>query len=640
MLLVMLLPLMGALVSGLFTRIISGRVAQLITTGSMLVAFISAIQVFLEVTASGKVIENEILPWINISNFNVAWGWYVDSLTAVMLVVVTSVSFLVHLYSIGYMSHDESKQRFMSYLSLFTFCMLMLVTANNLLQLFFGWEGVGLCSYLLVGFWYKKESANQAAMKAFIVNRVGDCALIIGLALILYTFNSLEFKHILPNVDSHLKHTIGVLGVNLPVLEVICVLLFIGSMGKSAQLGLHTWLPDAMEGPTPVSALIHAATMVTAGIFLVARCSPLFQHTVFALNMVTIVGGITCLFAASIAVVQNDIKKVIAYSTCSQLGYMFFACGVSAYNAGIFHLMTHAFFKALLFLGAGSVIHAMSDEQDIRKMGGIWRKIPFTYTMFWIGSLAIAGIYPFAGYFSKDAILEAAYAAGSDVGKFAYCLGIMAAFCTGFYSWRLLLLVFHGKPRANASVMEHAHESPLSMSIPLIVLAVGAVMSGMVGSNVLGMLKGDQSFWNNALVVNAELTENMHHLPSVIKFMPTIASLAGIILACLLYVVLPNIPKFISDKLKVIYNLLLNKYYFDEIYEKSFVTPIKSLGVWMWCVLDVILIDNGGPNGMAKTARKVGLLVNRLQSGLIYDYVFFMLLGLTSFITYYILMLR
>ena len=477
-------PALGALIAGLFGRMIGDRAAQYVTCGLMGVTAVCAwINLFANVgEAAFKV---PLVQWITVGSFSVDWALRVDSLSTVMMFVVGFISFLIHVYSVGYMSHDPSIPRFMAYLSLFTFFMLMLVTADNLIQLFFGWEGVGLASYLLIGFWYTKPSACAAAIKAFIVNRVGDFGLVLGIAATFLAFDSVQFDEIFARVPEIASTTMHAFGHDYGTLELIGVLLFIGAMGKSAQLGLHTWLPDAMEGPTPVSALIHAATMVTAGVFLVARFSPLYEFAPTALAMVTFIGASTAIFAATIGLTQFDIKRVIAYSTCSQLGYMFFACGVGAYSAGIFHLYTHAFFKALLFLGAGSVIHAMSGEQDMRKMGGIWSKVKVTYAVMWIGTLALIGFPGFAGFFSKDAVLEAAWASHNEFHYYAFWMGEFAAILTAFYSGRLIWLTFHGEPRADEHTMHHVHESPPVMLVPLIVLAIGAVFSGWLG---LGMI--------------------------------------------------------------------------------------------------------------------------------------------------------
>src|SRR5438270_7115115 len=477
---IVFLPIIGSAIAGLFGPLIGPRPAEIVTTVLLFVSLALSCYAFYDVAYLGHSTVVHISPWIASGMFNADWALRVDSLTAVMLVVVTGVSSLVHFYSIGYMHDDPGRPRFFSYLSLFTFAMLMLVTANNFLQLFFGWEGVGLASYLLIGFWYQRPSANAAAIKAFIVNRVGDFGFALGVFGVYYVFGALDFDRVFAAAPMFAGKTFTFAGYPVDILTTLCILLFIGAMGKSAQLGLHTWLPDAMEGPTPVSALIHAATMVTAGVFMVCRLSPMFEYAPTALAVVGVIGGTTAVFAASVGMAQNDIKRVIAYSTCSQLGYMFFAAGVSAYSAAIFHLMTHAFFKALLFLGAGSVIHAMSGEQDMRKMGGLWRLIWITYVLMWIGSLALAGIPYFSGYYSKDVILAAAWASGTAVGRYSFCLGVFTAFLTAFYSWRLLIMTFHGKPRADEETLHHVHESPWIMLIPLIMLAVGAVVAGMI----------------------------------------------------------------------------------------------------------------------------------------------------------------
>jgi NADH-quinone oxidoreductase subunit L len=543
--------------------------------------------------------------------------------------MVTCISTLIHLYSVGYMSHDPTTPRFFAYLSLFTFMMLMLVTADNLVQLFFGWEGVGLASYLLIGYWYEKESACAAAMKAFIVNRVGDLFFMLGLCLTFWVFGSIEFSEIFGAIDQHKDARFA----GLPAYEVICILLFLGACGKSAQLGLHTWLPDAMEGPTPVSALIHAATMVTAGVFLVARMSPVFEYAPIALAIVTVVGASTALFAATIGCVQNDIKRIIAYSTCSQLGYMFFAAGVGAYQGAIFHLFTHAFFKALLFLSAGSVIHAMSDEQDIRKMGGIWKKIPVTYAVMWIGSLALAGVPYFAGYYSKDFVLEAAYAAHSGVGMYAFICGLLAAFLTAFYSWRLLILTFHGAPRADHHTMEHVHESPLVMLVPLLLLAVGAVFAGAVfAPSFIG--HHWEEFWNGA-IVNAPGNEIMHHVhevPGWVPLAPTIVGLSGIALAYVMYMFAPSLPGALARAFPGVHRFLLNKWYFDELYDAIFVRPAQALARGFWKIGDVRIID-GVPNGLAASVAGAARQAVALQSGRVASYAFTMIVGLVLLVS-------
>lgn len=636
-LLLLALPLAGASIVGLSCSYISNNLAHKISCIFLVLTALISVQLFLYLAAGGEVIHIRILEWFNIGSFRAYWAVYIDQLTSVMLVVVTVVSALVHIYSVGYMSHDQHQPRFMSYLSLFTFCMLMLVTSDNFIQLFFGWEGVGVCSYLLIGFWYHKKSASDAAMKAFLVNRVGDIGLALGIFLIYLNFSSVEFDVVFSNVANQLGKKIYFLGFEVELVTMMCLLLFMGSMGKSAQLGLHTWLPDAMEGPTPVSALIHAATMVTAGVFLVARCSPMFEYSATALTFVTVVGATTCLFAASIALVQNDIKRIIAYSTCSQLGYMFFACGVSAYSAGIFHLMTHGFFKALLFLGAGSVIHAMSDEQDIRKMGGIWKMIPFTYAMMWIGSLALAGVFPFAGFYSKDIILESAYASGTFVGMSAYWMGILAAIFTAFYSWRLLILVFHGKPNASKEVMSHVHESPKVMTIPLFILSIGALFAGFTGAKVYGMVDADGLFWGSSMFVldaNNPL-EAVHHSPAWVVLMPTFAGIFGIGLAYIFYMLRPELPAKLFEKFKLVHRVLLNKYFVDELYDALFIRSAKRLGGFLWKSTDAIFID-GMPNGLAYISKNFSRAVGVIQTGFIYHYAFVMLLGLLALLTWMI----
>ncbi|MDX2082914.1 MAG: NADH-quinone oxidoreductase subunit L [Rickettsiales bacterium] len=628
------LPLFGFLFSGFFSRILSKNIAdkfaQIFSSALLIIAAICAIIVLIDVH-NHKI--NQVFPifnWITSGNFSVNWSLKIDALTAIMLVVVTLISCLVHIYSIGYMHDDKSIARFMSYLSLFTFFMLMLVTADNFLQLFFGWEGVGVASYLLIGFWFKKQSANAAAIKAFIANRVGDFGLIIAIALIYMTFNSVEYSVVFAKVCNHIDDKFTLLGAEFRNIDAICILLFIGAMGKSAQIGLHVWLADAMEGPTPVSALIHAATMVTAGVFLVARCSPIFEFSPIALNVVTLVGATTALFAATIALTQNDIKKIIAYSTCSQLGYMFFACGVSAYSAAIFHLATHAFFKALLFLGAGSVIHAMHHEQNIQKMGGIWKKIPITYAMMWIGSLALAGFPPFAGFYSKDVILEAAFMSHSSYGKLAYAMGICAAFLTAFYSWRLLFLTFHGKTRANHHTFDHAHESPISMLIPLFILALGSIFAGIIGTKFFHMISVDENFFGNAILLLGEkqdLLEEIHHAPLLVKISPLIVGVIAIALAYVFYLIKIDLPKKLANNLKPLYQLSLNKWYFDEIYEAALVKPTKRLGDFLWRIIDIKFVD-GAPNSTVALCKKAAAQISKLQTGYIYNYALAIVIGI------------
>lgn len=633
--LIVFLPLLGSIIAGFWGRRLGDKLSLYLTSTLLLISMTLSWITFWQLSSNHVDKVYPLMEWMNIGDFNVVWSLRHDMLSAVMMIVITTVSAMVHIYSIGYMSHDNSKPRFMSYLSLFTFAMLMLVTSDNLIQLFFGWEGVGLASYLLIGFWYHKPSAHTAAMKAFIVNRVGDFGFILGIIAIYSVFGSLYFDEIFSDVEGLHKLSIVMLGFKINVIELIAILLFIGAMGKSAQIGLHTWLPDAMEGPTPVSALIHAATMVTAGVFLVCRMSPLLEFAPFALNVITIVGAMTAIFAATIGLTQFDIKRVIAYSTCSQLGYMFFAAGVSAYPASMFHLTTHAFFKALLFLGAGSVIHAMSDEQDMRKMGGIWKKIPITYALMWVGSLALAGIPFFAGYYSKDLILEAAWAASSNSGYFAFWLGCLAAFLTAFYSWRVLLLTFHGNFNSSKEVLDHVHESPIVMLIPLFVLALGAIFSGwyfyndFVGYNW-------KEFWGNSIFISEKhkAFKLAHYVPLWVKYLPIFLAILGIICAYLFYVLNPNLPKILSKKFSPIYNLFFNKWYFDELYDYLFVKSFIKFGNFFWKKGDEGTIDRFGPNGISKLVKNISSKSIIIQSGYIYHYAFAMLIGLVVLITW------
>ncbi|PIW29119.1 MAG: NADH-quinone oxidoreductase subunit L [Rhodospirillales bacterium CG15_BIG_FIL_POST_REV_8_21_14_020_66_15] len=641
------LPLAGSVLAGLIVFMPQAdkhkqhamdTLAQWVTCTGLVLSAICAIILFKDVALDGNVRVTELFTWIDSGTLEVSWALRVDQLTSVMMIVVSGVSAMVHIYSCGYMHHDKSIPRFMSYLSLFTFFMLMLITSDNLVQLFFGWEGVGLASYLLIGFWYDRPSANAAAIKAFVVNRVGDFGFALGIFATFMLFDTVNLDTIFKAVPGKADATLQVFGGEFHALTVCCLLLFVGAMGKSAQLGLHTWLPDAMEGPTPVSALIHAATMVTAGIFMVARLSPMFEYSEVALNVVTIVGASTAIFAATIGCVQNDIKRVIAYSTCSQLGYMFFACGVSAYSAGIFHLMTHGFFKALLFLGAGSVIHAMSDEQDMRKMGGIWKHIKVTYILMWIGSLALAGIPPFAGFYSKDIVLEAAWGAHTGIGQYAFWMGIAAAFLTAFYSWRLIVMTFHGTPRADEHVMAHVHESPMVMILPLVVLAGGASLAGvlaydlMVGSQVA-------QFWGNSIVVleHHKALENAHHVPLWVKVLPLVVGVGGIALAYVFYLLAPSIPGALAARFQGLYRFLLNKWYFDELYDKIFVKPAFYLGRNFWKTGDGTLIDGLGPDGVSAAVRYIARRASALQTGYLYHYAFAMLAGIVVLVTWYLM---
>jgi NADH-quinone oxidoreductase subunit L len=627
-------PLLGAIVAGFFGRVIGDRGAQLVTCTLMGVSALCAwINIF---TYLGEpAFQVQVLRWISVGSFNADWVLRVDSLSTVMMLVVSFISFLIHVYSVGYMSHDPGVPRFMSYLSLFTFAMLMLVTSDNLIQLFFGWEGVGLASYLLIGFWYTKPSACAAAIKAFIVNRVGDFGLVLGVAAIFLVFDSVQYDVIFGRTHEFVDTTIHAFGYDFGTLNLIGVLLFIGAMGKSAQLGLHTWLPDAMEGPTPVSALIHAATMVTAGVFLVARFSPLYEHAPAALAMVAFIGASTAIFAATIGLTQFDIKRVIAYSTCSQLGYMFFACGVGAYGAGIFHLYTHAFFKALLFLGSGSVIHAMSGEQDMRRMGGIWKHIKITYAMMWIGTLALVGFPGFAGFFSKDAILEAAYASHNSFHLYAFWLGVLAAVLTSFYSGRLIWLTFHGEPRADHETMHHVHESPPVMTVPLMVLAVGAVLAGWLG---LGMIDAEGHFWAGSIYhgEHNHVMHDMHDVPLWVRLAPFFAMAIGLGFSYVCYMARPGLSAQIAAAAGPVNRLFYNKWYFDELYDILFVRSAKAIGYGLWRGGDQGIIDRFGPDGVAASTLATAKRAVRLQTGYVYHYAFAMLIGVAALVSWYL----
>ena len=633
---IVFLPLVGAIAAGLFSlRKLDGAAITVSIAGVCLSFFLSCFA-FGAIALGGEQATIDVARWIGLGSFQAHWTLRFDTLTAVMLIVVTGVSSCVHIYSVGYMHNDKSIARFMAYLSLFTFAMLMLVTADNLVQLFFGWEGVGVASYLLIGFWHHKETAHTAAMKAFVVNRVGEFGFVLGILAIFTLTGSVSFDAIFESVSSYQPATISILGLQLPAFEVVSVLLFIGAMGKSAQLGLHNWLPDAMEGPTPVSALIHAATMVTAGVFLICRLSPVIEYAPVALDIITFVGALTAIFAATVGMTQFDIKRVIAYSTCSQLGYMFFATGVSAYPAAMFHLTTHAFFKALLFLGAGSVIHALSNEQDLRNMGGIWRQIPVTYAVMWIGSLALAGFPFFAGFYSKDMILEAAYGAHTSAGLLAFWLGCAAALLTAFYSWRLLIMAFHGSPRASDEIIANVHESPNVMTLPLIPLALGAIFAGWMGYD---LFVGNhwQEFWGDSLFIlpKHQAMEAAHHVPTWVKLLPIGLASAGVVGAYIAYVRLPWLPVSLAGRTGALYQFLFNKWYFDELYDRIFVKPAVRCGKLLWTRGDKGVIDHYGPDGLsAAVARLSGRLV-QLQTGYVYHYAFAMMIGVVVLLTWY-----
>jgi NADH-quinone oxidoreductase subunit L len=657
---IVFLPLLGFLIAGIFGRMMGPRPSEIVTTSFVAIAaFLSWIALF-SVGFGDGARTVRIATWMVSGDLAVDWALRIDALTVVMLVVVNTVSALVHLYSIGYMHEDPSRSRFFAYLSLFTFAMLMLVTSDNLVQMFFGWEGVGLASYLLIGFWYQKESANAAAMKAFVVNRVGDFGFALGIFLVFYLFGSTSFDVIFPQVEAFATGEAGegfsFLGLDAQgTLTLACLLLFMGAMGKSAQFLLHTWLPDAMEGPTPVSALIHAATMVTAGVFLVARMSPLFEYAPTALVVVTGIGALTAFFAATVGLVQNDIKRVIAYSTCSQLGYMFVALGLGAYSVGVFHLFTHAFFKALLFLGAGSVIHAMHHEQDMRNMGGLGKVIPLTALMMVIGTIALTGFPMTAGYYSKDAIIEAAYASNAGMSDVAFVAVVIAALFTSFYSWRLFFMTFAGKARwgEGHGHDDHAHaahgddhghhhdhqphESPPVMMIPLIVLAVGALLAGFLFKGVF-IGDGYEAFWGDALYTRPDNTilVDLHYVPAWVVWSPFVMMVIGFGLAYWMYVRDTSVPARIAQEQPLVYRFLLNKWYFDELYDIIFVRPAKRLGRFLWRTGDGKIIDGLGPDGISARVLDTTSWVVRLQTGYVYHYAFAMLVGAAALVTWYL----
>ena len=629
------LPLLASIISGFFGKYIGDRNSEIVTSLFVSISSILSLFIFYNVIYEGYENNVVIASWINSGSLNVNWSIKIDALSSVMLVVVTLISSLVHIYSIGYMAHDPHKPRFMAYLSLFTFAMLTLVTSDNFLQLFFGWEGVGLCSYFLIGFWFKKDSANAAAIKAFIVNRVGDFGFALGIFLIFYLFGTVNYNEVFLLIPETLDQEIYFLGINLKSIDLICILLFMGAMGKSAQFLLHTWLPDAMEGPTPVSALIHAATMVTAGVFLVVRCSPIFEYSQIALNIICIVGMTTAFFAATVALVQNDIKKIIAYSTCSQLGYMFFAAGIGAYNVAIFHLFTHAFFKALLFLGAGSVIHSLNNEQDIRKMGGIWRKLPYSWGLMIVGTLALTGFPFFSGFYSKEAIIEFAYLKGNTLGYYVVVIGIFTALLTAIYSWRLVFKTFHGTYENKELKIDSIHESPYVMLVPLIVLAIGSIFAGFFFKELFIGQYASNNFWSDSIKFLSPISTD--HPPLWIVYFTPVIVVLSIPIAYYLFVKNKDITNWLVNENKPLYNFLINKWYFDELYEYLFVRTFKRIGIFFWKNIDLKTIDRFGPDGISNLIKKLSVRAVKFQSGYIYQYAFIMLLGFSALLTYLII---
>jgi NADH-quinone oxidoreductase subunit L len=629
------LPLVASITSGFFGKYIGDRNSEIITSLFVSISSILSLFLFYNVIVNQYESNITIASWINSGTLNVNWSIKIDALSSVMLVVVTFVSSLVHIYSIGYMANDAHKPRFMAYLSLFTFAMLTLVTSDNFLQLFFGWEGVGLCSYFLIGFWFKKESANAAAIKAFIVNRVGDFGFALGIFLIFYLFGTVNYSEVFTQIPQIIDKELLFLGINIKAIDLICILLFIGAMGKSAQIFLHTWLPDAMEGPIPVSALIHAATMVTAGVFLVVRCSPIFEYSPLTLNIITLVGMTTAFFAATVALVQTDIKKIIAYSTCSQLGYMFFAAGVGAYNVAMFHLFTHAFFKALLFLGSGSVIHSFKDEQNINEMGAVYKKLPYTWILMVIGTLALTGFPFLSGFYSKEAIIEFAYLRGNTVGFYAAGFGIFTALLTSIYSWRLIFKTFHGNYNNKKIKITEMHESSIVMLIPLIILAIGAIFAGFLFKDLFIGHSSENYFWGDSIKFLTPLSTE--HPPLWIILITPILVILSIPVSYYLFVINKEIPEWFAKSNKPLYNFLLNKWYFDEAYDLIFVQFSKKIGLFFWKVCDVKIIDKFGPDGISSLIKSLSIKASKFQSGFIYQYAFMMLLGFSALLTFLIL---
>ena len=632
--LIITLPLIASIISGFFGKFIGDRNSEIITSLLVSISALFSVIVFYDVIVNQYQENIVIATWISSGSLEVNWSINIDSLSAVMLIVVTTVSALVHIYSIGYMSQDPHKPRFMAYLSLFTFAMLVLVTSDNFIQLFFGWEGVGLCSYFLIGFWFKKDTANKAAIKAFLVNRVGDFGFALGIFLIFYLFGTVNYSEVFEQIPNITDKNLVFLGVTFNSVDLICLLLFIGAMGKSAQILLHTWLPDAMEGPTPVSALIHAATMVTAGVFLVVRCSPIYEYSEFVLNIITVIGMSTAFFSSSVALVQNDIKKIIAYSTCSQLGYMFFATGVGAYNVAMFHLFTHAFFKALLFLGSGSVIHAFKNEQNINNMGGVWKKLPYTYSLMIIGTLALTGFPFLSGFYSKDAIIEFAYLRGNTTGYYAAGIGIFTAFLTSIYSWRLIFKTFHGNYNNKEIKIDETHESPLVMLMPLVLLSIGAIFAGFLFKELFIDFEGLSNFWRDSIFFLKPLSTD--HPPLWFLMLTPILVILSIPLSYYLFIKNKKLPEQIANINQPLYQFLLNKWYFDELYDVLFVKPSKKFGIFLWKFFDLKIIDGFGPDGISNIIKKFSVKANKFQSGYIYQYAFVMLIGFSALLTFLI----
>ena len=632
---ILFLPLIASIISGFFGKFIGDKGSEIITSLFVSISAILSFVVFYRVINDGYSNNLIIATWINSGSLNANWSINVDALSSVMLVVVTLVSSLVHIYSIGYMSHDPHKQRFMAYLSLFTFAMLTLVTSDNFIQLFFGWEGVGLCSYFLIGFWYKKESANAAAIKAFVVNRVGDFGFALGIFLIFYIFDTVNYDEVFQKIPLFLDNRLVFLGINFKSVDLICLLLFLGAMGKSAQFLLHTWLPDAMEGPTPVSALIHAATMVTAGVFLVVRCSPIYEYSELALSIITIVGILTAFFAATVALVQSDIKKIIAYSTCSQLGYMFFAAGIGAYNVAMFHLFTHAFFKALLFLGSGSVIHSFKDEQNINQMGGVWKKLPYTYSLMIIGTLALTGFPFLSGFYSKEAIIEFAFLRGNTLGMFAAYSGIFVALLTSIYSWRLIFKTFHGNYNNSKVSIESMHESPLVMLLPLLVLAIGSIFAGILFKGLFIGHEMSYDFWGSSIMFLEPFSTK--HPPTWFLFLTPALVIISIPISFYLFIINKKVVEKLVRMNRPLYLFLKNKWYFDELYDYIFVSPSKRIGHFLWKKIDESIIDRFGPDGISQLIKNFSIRAVKFQSGFIYQYAFVILIGFSILLTLLIL---